>query len=231
MNEDVMTNKVFAACVFDAYGTLFDVHSAVAKHAESLGKDAAEISRLWRTKQLEYSWVHSLMERHVDFWSLTSVALDYALAFHNVHDEQVKRRLLESYLSLDAYAEVPSVLQKLRGAGIKTAVLSNGSPLMLERAVKSAGLDDLIEKCLSIEEVRIYKPDPEAYTIATDALSILPGDVAFFSSNAWDAIGAHTFGFRPFWVNRSKQPEEYGLYSKVTVLASLEEGLDHVIPN
>lgn len=221
-----MANDPVEVCVFDAYGTLFDVHSAAASHSELLGKSSAEVSKLWRTKQLEYSWVHSLMRRHVDFWNLTDAALEYALAFHNIHDEGIKRVLLESYLSLDAYPEVPAVLKKLRAAGLKTAVLSNGSPLMLDRAIQSAGLGTMLDKCLSIEEVGIYKPDPAAYQIATASFSVQPCEVAFFSSNPWDAIGAQTFGFRSFWVNRSGQPEEYGLRDRATIVASLEHGLD-----
>jgi 2-haloacid dehalogenase len=220
-----MMNDPIKACVFDAYGTLFDVHSAVGRHAELVGKDALDVSKLWRTKQLEYSWVHTLMRRHADFWELTGAALDYALAFYKINDEKLKRTLRESYLALNAYSEVPGVLQELRAAGLKTAVLSNGSPFMLERAVGSAGLAGLLDECLSIEDVRIYKPDAAAYQIATAALSVQPSEVAFFSSNAWDAIGAHTFGFRAFWVNRSKQPEEYGLYRKATVLSSLQDGV------
>jgi 2-haloacid dehalogenase len=225
----VVTRDPIRACVFDAYGTLFDVHSAVARNAEAVGKNSAEVSKLWRTKQLEYSWVHTLMRHHVDFWELTSAALEYALAFYDVHHEGMKRILLESYLSLDAYPEVPAVLQKLRASGLKTAVLSNGSPFMLDRAIRSAGLSDLLDKCLSIEDAQKYKPDPSAYHIATASLSVQPGEVAFFSSNAWDAVGAHAFGFRSFWVNRSRQPEEYKLNSRATVLASLEGGLDHVL--
>jgi 2-haloacid dehalogenase len=223
-----MASSSIKACVFDAYGTLFDVHSAVAKHAEALGAEAPAISRLWRTKQLEYSWVHSLMCRHVNFWELTGAALDYALASHNIHDERLKDILRESYLALDAYSEVSSVLQNLRAAGLKTAILSNGSPFMLERAVKSAGLESLLDECLSIEEVGIYKPDPAAYEIATTSLSVRPSEVGFFSSNPWDAIGAHTFGFRVFWVNRSGQPEEYGLHDQVTMLSSLAAAVDGV---
>jgi 2-haloacid dehalogenase len=224
-----MTSDPIKACVFDAYGTLLDVHSAAARNVELLGQNSAEISRLWRTKQLEYSWVHTLMRRHADFWELTGAALEYALAFYNVNDERVKRTLSESYLSLDAYPEVRPVLQKLRAAGLRTAVLSNGSPFMLERAITSAGLGDMLDECLSIEEVRIYKPDPSAYQIATASLSVGPNEVAFFSSNGWDAAGAHAFGFRPFWVNRSGQPEEYGLRDKATVLTSLSEGVDRVM--
>jgi 2-haloacid dehalogenase len=225
-----MTAKTNAACVFDAYGTLFNVHSAVARHAGSLGKGAAEISNLWRAKQLEYSWVQSLMRRHVDFWELTQRALDYALALHQVSDDRLKRALMESYLALDAYDEIPSVLRRLRTAGIKTAILSNGSPFMLQHAVESAGIGDLIDKCLSIEEVRVYKPDPAAYQIATSALKLQsPGEACFFSSNAWDVAGAHTFGFRAFWVNRSNQPEEYGLHEKVKRLGSLSDAIELVV--
>ena len=217
-----MTTQQINACVFDAYGTLFDVHSAVARHAAALGKRAGEISMLWRTKQLEYAWVHSLMRRHVDFWELTGAALDYALTFHGVKDEHIQRALLESYLALDAYPEVPAVLRSLHEAGVRTAILSNGCPSMLDNAVRSAGLGNLIDECLSIERIRIYKPDPAAYEIARSALGIsAASEVAFFSSNAWDAIGAHTFGFRTFWLNRSNQPDEYELYGKATTLKSL----------
>jgi len=221
-----VTSKGNAACVFDAYGTLFNVHSAVAKHANSLGNGAAEISNVWRAKQLEYSWVHSLMRRHVDFWELTQRALDYALTLHRVSDDRLKRALIESYLALDPYDEIPSVLRRLREAGIKTAILSNGSPFMLQHAVESAGIGDLIDKCLSIEEVGVYKPDPAAYQIATSALKLQsPGEACFFSSNAWDVAGAHQFGFRAFWVNRSNQPEEYGLHKNVQKLSSLSDAI------
>jgi 2-haloacid dehalogenase len=217
-----MTTQRIHACVFDAYGTLFDVHSAVARHATALGKHSDEISMLWRTKQLEYSWVHSLMRRYVDFWELTGAALDYALAFYGVKDEHLQRLLLDSYLTLDAYPEVLAVLVSLRDAGIRTAILSNGSPSMLDSAVRSAGLRHLIDECLSVERIRLYKPDPAVYEVARLALGVsATSEVAFFSSNAWDAIGAHTFGFRTFWLNRSNQPEEYELNGKATMIESL----------
>jgi 2-haloacid dehalogenase len=225
-----MTSQRTVACVFDAYGTIFDVHSAVARHANSVGQAAAEISALWRAKQLEYSWVHSLMRRHVDFWELTNRALDYALAFHGVNDDQLRRALLDSYLALDAYEETPTVLRKLRNADIKTAILSNGSPFMLQRAVQSAGISGLIDECLSIEEVRVYKPDPAAYEIAISALKVQSANEAcFFSSNAWDVAGAHAFGFRAFWVNRLNRPEEYELDKKVKRLTSLSDVIELVV--
>jgi 2-haloacid dehalogenase len=224
-----MTSQRTVACVFDAYGTIFDVHSAVARHAGSVGEAAAEISALWRAKQLEYSWVHSLMRRHVDFWALTNSALDYALAFHKVNDDRLRDALLQSYLALDAYEETPVVLRKLRQAHIKTAILSNGSPFMLQHAVESAGIGGLLDECLSIEEVGVYKPDPAAYQIAIAALKIQsPNEACFFSSNAWDVAGAHAFGFRAFWVNRSNRPEEYGLHKKVKTLTSLSDAIELV---
>jgi len=225
-----MTSQRTFACVFDAYGTIFDVHSAVARHANSVGDAAAEISDLWRAKQLEYSWVHSLMRRHVDFWELTNRALKYALAFHKINDDQLRHALLESYLALDAYEDTPIVLRKLRQADIKTAILSNGSPFMLQHAVKSAGIGGLIDQCLSIEEVRIYKPDAAAYQLALGALKIQSrNEACFFSSNAWDVAGAHAFGFRAFWVNRSNRPEEYGLHEKVKTLTSLSDAIELVV--
>ena len=227
-----MTPLRTTVCVFDAYGTLFDVHSAVARHATALGPLSREISVLWRTKQLEYSWVRTLIRQHADFWELTEAALDYALAFHKIKDDQIRRLLLESYLTLDPYPEVPEVLRSLRAAGLRTAILSNGSPSMLESAVSSAGLDDLLDDCLSIEAIRIFKPDPAAYDVATAAFaSSERREIAFFSSNAWDAIGAHTYGFHAFWLNRANQPEEYGLYSKVTRIESLSSALELLKPD
>jgi 2-haloacid dehalogenase len=224
-----MTSERTLACVFDAYGTVFDVHSAVARHANSVGDAAAEISDLWRSKQLEYSWVHSLMRRHVDFWELTNRALKYALAFHKINDDQLRHALLQSYLALDAYEDTPIFLRKLRQADIKTAILSNGSPFMLQHAVKSAGIGGLIDQCLSIEEVGVYKPDAAAYQLALAALKMQsPNEACFFSSNAWDVAGAHAFGFRAFWVNRSNRPEEYGLHEKVKTLTSLSDAIEVV---
>jgi 2-haloacid dehalogenase len=215
-------------CVFDACGTLFDVHSAMARHAVAIGDNASGISKLWRSKQLEYSWVHSLMGRHIDFRHLTEVALEFALRSYGVEDQRIERALCDSYLMLDAYPEVVGVLQGLQRIGLTTAILSNGSPDMLLRGVQSAGIDELIEVCLSIEKVGIYKPHRAAYELATSSLDTKPSNIAFFSSNAWDAIGAHTFGFRTFWVNRRNQLEEYGLYGKVVRLQALDAVFEHI---
>jgi len=196
------------ACVFDAYGTLFDVHSAVGRHKSRIGDSADALSALWRTKQLEYTWLRSLMRRHADFWQLTGDALDYAMDAHDVNDPDLREDLMNAYLSLDAYPEVRGVLQTLKRARLQTAILSNGAPNMLEAAVESAGIGDLLDASLSIEEVGVYKPDPRVYQLALDRLGVAAEEVGFQSSNAWDAVGAATFGFRVAWVNRFGQRRE-----------------------
>lgn len=196
------------ACVFDAYGTLFDVHSAVGRHKARIGERADAVSAMWRTKQLEYTWLRSLMGRHADFWQLTGDALDYALDAHDIDDRELREALMNAYLSLDAYPEVRDVLRKLKDAGFRTAILSNGSPKMLDAAVDGAGIRDLLDANLSIEEVGIYKPDPRVYQLAVDRLGVEARQVSFQSSNAWDAVGAATFGFRVAWVNRFGQRRE-----------------------
>lgn len=207
--------------VFDAYGTLFDVHSAVRRHAGLLGDRADAVSALWRARQLEYSWVSSLAGRYRDFWGLTQEALDFALAAHGVDDPPLRASLLDAYLSLEPYPEVPGTLARLREMGVRSAILSNGSPAMLERAVKSAALGDLLDAVLSVDEVRVYKPDPKVYALACERLGVGPEAVAFQSSNAWDAAGAAAFGFRVHWVNRAGLPREYAAFGPVLPLADL----------
>jgi len=203
------------ACVFDAYGTLFDVHSAMARCRDRFGLEPAAaqtMSDVWRTRQLQYSWLRALMQRHVDFWQVTGDALDFALdtAFGaNRAPDGLRTALMESYLALDAYPEVPEVLAALKAGGMKTAVLSNGSPAMLEAVCASAGLDALLDAVISVEEVGIYKPHPSVYQRAVDRLGLSgPAAVCFQSSNAWDAAAASTFGFRVVWCNRFGQPPE-----------------------
>ena len=196
------------ACVFDAYGTLFDVHSAVGMLRDEVGPHHAELSMLWRTKQLEYTWLRSLMHAHCDFWQLTSDALDYAMDAKKINDKALHERLMQAYLKLDAFPEVVGVLTLLKKAGIPTAILTNGSPMMIEAAVKSAGLGELITHQLSIESVGIYKPDPAVYQLASDTLQVNADKICFQSSNAWDAAGAAHFGFQVAWVNRYGQPAE-----------------------
>lgn len=196
------------ACVFDAYGTLFDVHSAVGKHQARLGDTAQAVSVMWRTKQLEYTWLRSLMDRYADFWQVTGEALDYALDANEISDAGLRDDLMSAYLSLDCYAEVPSVLEQLKSAGMKTAVLSNGSPRMLMSAVESAGLGQYLDAVLSVDSLGIFKPHPSVYQMAVEELAVNASAVSFQSSNAWDAAGASTFGFRVAWINRFGQAVE-----------------------
>jgi 2-haloacid dehalogenase len=196
------------ACVFDAYGTLFDVHSAVGRHRARLGDLADPVSILWRSKQLEYTWLRSLMGSHADFWQVTADALDYALDVHDIDRNGIRDDLLNAYLALDCYPEVPQVLKTLKGSGLRLAILSNGSPSMLEAALNSAGLDTAIEVAYSVEEVGIYKPDPRTYQLACDRLEVAADEVSFQSSNAWDAVGAAAFGMNVAWINRFGQRRE-----------------------
>jgi 2-haloacid dehalogenase len=195
------------ACVFDAYGTLFDVHSAVGRLRAQVGDRADALSELWRTKQLEYSWLRALMGRHVDFWQVTGDALDYALARIGV-DPAVRAPLLEAYLTLDAYPEVPEVLRRLRAGGLKTVILSNGEPKMLDAGARSAGIEGLLDAILSVEAVGVFKPAPRVYQLAVDRLGVPADAIAFQSSNGWDVHGAACFGFRPVWINRQGAPRE-----------------------
>jgi 2-haloacid dehalogenase len=196
------------ACVFDAYGTLFDVHSAVGRLRPEVGPKADDLSQLWRTKQLEYSWLRALMGRHTDFWQVTSDALDYALARLALEREPLHDLLMDAYLQLSAYPEVPATLRRLHAAGLKLAILSNGEPRMLAAAVGNAGLAELLDAVLSVEEVGVYKPDPRVYQLAVDHLAVRADQIAFQSSNAWDVNGAATFGLRPVWINRVGAPAE-----------------------
>ena len=196
------------ACVFDAYGTLFDVHSAVAHAGDALGEKAGPVSDLWRQKQLEYTWLRSLMGSHVDFWQVTSDGLEFAMAAHGVADSALHERLLDLYLRLDAYPEVPATLARLSGAGYATAILSNGSPKMLAAAVGSAGLSASLSAVLSVEDVGIFKPDPRVYQLAVDRLQVASAEVCFLSSNGWDAAAAAHFGFRVAWINRFDKQQE-----------------------
>ena len=200
--------KEVTLCVFDAYGTLFDVHSAVEQHAHSLGSQAQSISMLWRQKQLEYTWLRSLMGRYVDFAQVTAEALHYALLAHSMTDATLEQRLLLAYNQLSSYAEVIATLKQLRGAGIATAILSNGSPDMLWGAVEHAGLTDLIDQVISVDDLAIYKPDPRVYQLVLDGFGVTKDQVLFHSSNAWDVAGAVNFGFHVAWINRFSQPPE-----------------------
>lgn len=211
-----------AAYVFDAYGTLFDVHAAVRRHADQIGPDGQLLSEIWRAKQLEYSWVRTLMGAYVDFWQLTEQALDFALRKVPSADKGLRAKLLDAYWRLDCYPEVPAVLKALKASGAKLAILSNGSPEMLEAAVKSAALDQVLDDIYSVEAVKRFKADPSVYDMVTTGWRLYPGAVSFQSSNRWDVAGATKFGFRTVWINRSDQPEEYRDFPPALILPSLE---------
>jgi 2-haloacid dehalogenase len=209
--------------IFDAYGTLFDVHSAVARLAEQIGPDAQRFSELWRAKQLEYSWVRTLMSAYSDFWRLTEEALDFAFAKFPSLDRSLRPALLQAYWTLDPYPEAASVLSTLKSQGARLAILSNGSPEMLEAAVSSAGLGRLIDRVFSVDAIRAYKTHPDAYRMLSDAWHISPPEASFQSSNRWDIAGASRFGFATVWVNRSAQPDEYADSPPDRIVGSLAE--------
>ena len=219
------------AVVFDAYGTLLDVHGAMQRNASLLPPDWERISTEWRSKQLEYSWVRSLTgpAHHQDFWRITQDSLDFVAARHRITDPAVKARLLDSYRRLPAYPDAKPVLEALRKRGVRTAILSNGEPGMLADAVEAAGLAPLLDAVISIEDAGVFKPDPRAYALATHRLGLPAEAMGFVSSNAWDAQAAGAAGFHVFWCNRSVQPPEYGLDRTARViqgLTGLESALD-----
>jgi 2-haloacid dehalogenase len=194
------------ACVFDAYGTLLDVRSATARLSHELHSKAEQVGSLWRQRQLEYTWLRSLMGRHGDFWDVTRDALDHAFGALGLRDDDdLKSRLMDAYLSLDAYPDVAPTLAELRRAGMRTAILSNGTPAMLKAGVESADIGDSLDAVLSIEDVGIYKPHPSVYQLACDRLGLERDRICFVSSNGWDVAGAATFGFQTVWLNRFGQ--------------------------
>lgn len=212
----------YAAYVFDAYGTLFDVHAAVRRHASDVGPQGQRLSDIWRQKQLEYSWVRALMGEYQDFWQLTEQALDTALALVPEVDSSHRDLLLETYWKLDCYDEVPAVLKSLKDRGAKLAILSNGSPAMLQSAVKNAALDTILDDIFSVDELRTFKTAPEVYELVTTAYRLYPETVSFQSSNRWDIAGARSFGFRTVWINRASGPDEYKDLSPDMVLPNLQ---------
>ena len=197
-----------SVCVFDAYGTLFDYNTAAGRHSVVLGEKAAPLADLWRLKQLQYTWLRSLMGRYTGFWQVTGEALDFAMGELGIEDEALRANLMEAYLTLDTYPEVQETLATLRAHGLRTAILSNGESSMLDAAVEAAGIADSLDAVLSVEEVGIYKPHPSVYQLVVDRLGVEAANVSFQSSNAWDANGAAAFGFRVAWCNRFGQGQE-----------------------
>jgi 2-haloacid dehalogenase len=196
------------ACVFDAYGTLFDFASAAKRCRDVLGDDVDTLTALWRDKQLQYTWLRAAQGRHADFWQVTGDALDFALETLNIDKPALRDRLMTLYLTLDPFPEVAGVLQALKADGLMVAILSNGSPRMLDAVVQEAKLAALIDAVLSVEQVGVYKPHPKVYQLAVDHLDVPAAAIAFQSSNAWDAHAASAFGMRVVWCNRYAQRPE-----------------------
>ena len=213
------------AVVFDAYGTLLDVHAAMERHADALPPDWERISVEWRNKQLEYTWITTLTgsAHYRDFWAITEAALDYVMARHRIADPAVRTALLDSYRTLPAYPDAKPMLTALRAKGLKTAILSNGEPKMMDAAITAAGIKILLDAVISVDLIKTYKPSAPVYALAERTLGVAPAQTGFVSSNAWDAQGAAAAGFQVFWCNRAGNPAEYGLDRDATVIESLAD--------
>jgi len=196
------------ACIFDAYGTLFDFASAASGCSDVLGDKTVAVTSLWRDKQLQYTWLRSLQGHHVDFWQVTGDALDYTLETLGLTDSGLRDRLMTLYRTLKCFPEVPEVLRSLKDAGFATGILSNGSPDMLRDAVDGSGLGSLLDHVISVEDAGIFKTHPSVYQLAVERLGIPASSIAFQSSNAWDAHAASAFGMRVVWCNRYGQRRE-----------------------
>lgn len=212
---------MFNVYVFDAYGTLFNVHAAIARHRTAVGPQAEWLSEIWRSKQLEYTWTLTLAGRYVDFWTLTERALDYAFARVPAVERALRPKLLDAYLTLDAFADVPAALAGLKARGARLAILSNGTPRMLDAAVEAAGIAAHLDAVLSVDAVRRYKPRPEVYALVTERFGVNAHDVILVSSNRWDVMGAVSYGFAAVWVNRTQLPDEYAELAPLRQVADL----------
>ncbi len=210
-------------CLFDAYGTLFDVSAAAAEKQSEIGEGWQALSSLWRTKQIEYTWLRSLMGNHADFWRVTGDALDFAMDTLGMERPGLREELMMLYKQLSAYPEVGGVLKKLREDGVRAAILSNGSPEMLDSAVKNAGIEEYLEEILSVESVGIFKVHASVYQLAVDRLGVPADRICFFSSNGWDIAGASHFGYRVVWVNRFAQKKERVPHEIDAEITSLDE--------
>ncbi|MEL6837771.1 MAG: haloacid dehalogenase type II [Pseudomonadota bacterium] len=212
-------------CIFDAYGTLFDVNAAASQAAaepehHALSTVWPALARDWRLKQLQYTWLRAVADEHCDFWQVTQDGLDWAMAANGLRNDATRTRLLELYWQLSAYPEVTTMLRTLKSKGLKTGILSNGSPPMLEAAVSSARISELLDAVLSVEDVGVFKPHAEVYDLVGQHFGCMRNDVIFVSSNGWDAAGAAGYGFHTVWVNRADEPMDR-LYAKP----------DHVLPD
>jgi 2-haloacid dehalogenase len=211
------------ACVFDVYGTLLDFNSAVTNCRNEIGPNADQLSALWRRKQLEYTWLRSLMGDHANFWQVTDEALDHSLEVLEIENAALRDKLMSLYRELAPYPEGSKTLRAIKDSGLKTAILSNGEPTMLKEGLEAAGIRSLLDEIFSIESVGIFKPHPSVYDYAANALDVSPNRIAFQSANGWDIAGAAAFGFTTAWINRARLAEERLPAGPAATLPSLTE--------
>ena len=220
-------NKI-KACVFDAYGTLFDVNAACRELSKEVGDNWEKLASLWRLRQVEYTWLRNSMDEYIDFWKITSDALDYAMETLGIENNELREELLNLYLKLEAYPEVKDLLKKLKQRGLKTGILSNGSMKMLNSAVDNANIREYLDEILSVEECKIYKPSSKVYDLVKIKMQIGKENVLFFSSNAWDMHAASNYGFKTIWVNRFNAKLERLPGKPIDVVNSLDK-IDEII--
>ncbi len=220
-------NKI-KACVFDAYGTLFDVNAACRELSKEVGDNWEKLASLWRLRQVEYTWLRNSMDEYIDFWQITSDALDYAMETLGIENNELREELLNLYLKLEAYPEVNDLLKKLKQRGLKTGILSNGSMKMLNSAVNNANIREYLDEILSVEECKIYKPSSKVYDLVKIKMQISKENVLFFSSNAWDMHAASNYGFKTIWVNRFNAKLERLPGNPIDIVNSLEK-IDEII--
>ena len=215
------------AVVFDAYGTLFDVNSAAEKCKSKIGNEWEAFANFWRTTQLEYTWLRSLMKRHKDFWQITDDSLEKSMKVFKI-DSSMKKELLDLYKVLSTYSEVKDVLEKLKSKRLKLSILSNGTPALLDELVTTNNLNNLFDDLFSIEEVKIYKPDSKVYELPVKKYNIKPNEITFLSANTWDVSGGGNFGYNSIWVNRNKSQFDILDYQPKNEIGNLSQLLDIV---
>jgi 2-haloacid dehalogenase len=220
-------NKI-KACIFDAYGTLFDVNAACRELSKEVGDNWEKLASLWRLRQVEYTWLRNSMDEYIDFWQITSDALDYAMETLGIENNELREELLNLYLKLEAYPEVNDLLKKLKQRGLKTGILSNGSMKMLNSAVDNANIREYLDEILSVEDCKIYKPSSKVYDLVKIKMQISKENVLFFSSNAWDMHAASNYGFKTIWVNRFNTKLERLPGKPIDIVNSLDK-IDEII--
>ena len=213
------------AIVFDAYGTLFDVNSAAEKSKDKIGNKWENFANFWRTTQLEYTWLRSLMKKHKNFWQITEDSLDKSMETFQI-DKSLRNDLLSLYKELSPYSEVKNVLENLKKKSFKLAILSNGTPELLNHLVKSSDLENLFDDIFSVEEVKIYKPDPKVYDIPVNKYKVTKGEITFLSANTWDVSGAGNYGYNSIWVNRNNSVFDKLDYKPKNEVKNLKQLLD-----